>query len=253
MIKFFRKIRHKLLSENKFSKYLIYAIGEIVLVVIGILIALKINNWNIKEQERKTERINLIALQEEFQQNADNLDNVIVQNTSIIQGADKLIKAFNVSVLDTISERGIAIYILQAVARDANFVHKSGVLTEILSSGELKLIQNNKLKHRLAGFGSWIERVEQQEAVVNDYRQEIMKQITKSGNLKKIFTEAGMDFNWESALDSVSNKSFFNSITQLNQLLSFKSASEYSTYVLYQPLREEIEEILKILSSELKK
>ena len=46
MIKFFRKIRQKLLSKNKFSKYLIYAIGEIVLVVIGILIALEINNNN---------------------------------------------------------------------------------------------------------------------------------------------------------------------------------------------------------------
>jgi hypothetical protein len=46
MIKFFRKIRQKLVSENKFSKYLLYAIGEILLVVIGILIALQINNWN---------------------------------------------------------------------------------------------------------------------------------------------------------------------------------------------------------------
>jgi Family of unknown function (DUF6090) len=46
MIKFFRNIRQKLLTENKFSKYLLYAIGEIVLVVIGILIALQINNWN---------------------------------------------------------------------------------------------------------------------------------------------------------------------------------------------------------------
>lgn len=49
MIKFFRKIRQKLLSENKISKYLAYAIGEIVLVVIGILIALQINNWNDKK------------------------------------------------------------------------------------------------------------------------------------------------------------------------------------------------------------
>ena len=46
MIKFFRKIRHELLAENRFSKYLVYAIGEIVLVVIGILIALQLNNWN---------------------------------------------------------------------------------------------------------------------------------------------------------------------------------------------------------------
>jgi len=51
MIKFFRKIRQQLLTENKFSKYLIYAIGEIILVVIGILIALSINNWN---EDRKT-------------------------------------------------------------------------------------------------------------------------------------------------------------------------------------------------------
>jgi tetratricopeptide (TPR) repeat protein len=46
MIKFFRKIRQNLLTENKFSKYMLYAIGEIILVVIGILIALQINNWN---------------------------------------------------------------------------------------------------------------------------------------------------------------------------------------------------------------
>ena len=49
MIKFFRKIRQRMLTENKFSKYLLYAIGEIILVVIGILIALSINNWNQKK------------------------------------------------------------------------------------------------------------------------------------------------------------------------------------------------------------
>ena len=46
MIKFFRKIRQNMIKENKVSKYLLYAIGEIILVVIGILIALSINNWN---------------------------------------------------------------------------------------------------------------------------------------------------------------------------------------------------------------
>ena len=52
MIKLFRKIRYNLMSENKTSKYFKYAIGEIILVVIGILIALQINNWNaLKKQE----------------------------------------------------------------------------------------------------------------------------------------------------------------------------------------------------------
>ena len=52
MIKFFRNIRRRLLRENRFTRYMLYAIGEIILVVIGILIALQINNWN---ENRKTD------------------------------------------------------------------------------------------------------------------------------------------------------------------------------------------------------
>jgi hypothetical protein len=50
MLHFFRQIRQRLLTDNKFSKYLLYAVGEILLVVIGILVALQIDNWN---EERK--------------------------------------------------------------------------------------------------------------------------------------------------------------------------------------------------------
>ena len=56
MIKFFRKIRQNLLMENKTSKYFKYAIGEIILVVIGILIALQINNWNEQRKENQFEK-----------------------------------------------------------------------------------------------------------------------------------------------------------------------------------------------------
>ena len=53
MIKFFRQIRKSLLEQNKMGKYFKYAIGEILLVVIGILIALQINNWNEKAKQKK--------------------------------------------------------------------------------------------------------------------------------------------------------------------------------------------------------
>lgn len=55
MIKFFRKIRQRLLIENRFTKYLLYAVGEIILVVIGILIALQVNNNNNEKREHKEE------------------------------------------------------------------------------------------------------------------------------------------------------------------------------------------------------
>ena len=73
MIKFFRRIRQNLLMENKTSKYLKYAIGEIVLVVIGILIALQINNWN---QENKVRNAELNFYKNTKQQLLDDANNI---------------------------------------------------------------------------------------------------------------------------------------------------------------------------------
>jgi len=73
MIKFFRKIRQKLLTENKFSKYLIYAFGEIVLVVIGILIALQINNWNQSKQEKTSLSEYLTSIAQNIKVDIENL------------------------------------------------------------------------------------------------------------------------------------------------------------------------------------
>ncbi|TVZ59210.1 hypothetical protein NA63_1737 [Flavobacteriaceae bacterium MAR_2010_105] len=77
MIKFFRKIRRKMLTENKFSKYLLYAIGEILLVVIGILIALQINNWNEWSKDRVKEKEVLVNLAENFELNIEALESDI--------------------------------------------------------------------------------------------------------------------------------------------------------------------------------
>ena len=98
MIKFFRGIRQRLLSENKFSKYLIYAIGEIVLVVIGILIALQINNWNEGRKEFRKSK----ALLEEFRR---DLARDTVESNLVIGKLERRIKieswALNLISYDT--------------------------------------------------------------------------------------------------------------------------------------------------------
>ncbi|MFC3879819.1 DUF6090 family protein [Algoriphagus namhaensis] len=68
MISFFRHIRQKLLSQNRVTRYLIYALGEILLVVIGILIALQVNNWN---EDRKA-KIQSLSYLEEFKKDLVN-------------------------------------------------------------------------------------------------------------------------------------------------------------------------------------
>lgn len=68
MIKFFRKIRRGLLTESKFRKYLLYAIGEIILVVIGILIALQISDWNEIQKQDKAEQAFFNSVKQDLQQ-----------------------------------------------------------------------------------------------------------------------------------------------------------------------------------------
>ncbi|MDG5492009.1 DUF6090 family protein [Psychroserpens sp. SPM9] len=91
MIKFFRKIRQRLLTENKFSKYLLYAFGEIVLVVIGILIALQINNWNEKHQAQNKMENNFQNLIEDLKSNKLQLLNLIERRNEVANGASLLI------------------------------------------------------------------------------------------------------------------------------------------------------------------
>ena len=81
MIHFFRKIRQELLVKNKFSKYLLYAIGEIILVVIGILIALQINNWNIGRIEKEDEKKSYINIKRQVLDNKSELIKVKDFNT----------------------------------------------------------------------------------------------------------------------------------------------------------------------------
>jgi hypothetical protein len=77
MIKFFRKIRQNLLSKGKIGKYLKYAIGEIILVVIGILIAFSINNWNQKRVLNNQSYQVLLNLKEEIVESKAELESVI--------------------------------------------------------------------------------------------------------------------------------------------------------------------------------
>ena len=92
MIKFFRKIRQQLLSENRLSKYLLYAIGEILLVVIGILIALQINNWNEQSKNANSEAEYYCRLLEDLQQDGEQFDVLIEQAEARLKASNQAIR-----------------------------------------------------------------------------------------------------------------------------------------------------------------
>lgn len=92
MIKFFRKIRQKFLSENRLSKYLIYAVGEIILVVIGIMIALQFNNWNESRKKEEQFKSSLEQLYNKITDDAWLYEYMIRENENVISTVDSLLK-----------------------------------------------------------------------------------------------------------------------------------------------------------------
>ena len=86
MIKFFRHIRRSLIQKNQMGKYFKYAIGEILLVVIGILIALQINNWNEDRKLKKEERATSLRTK------SSDLQITLIARCAIIQNESRSVK-----------------------------------------------------------------------------------------------------------------------------------------------------------------
>ncbi|MFC7357066.1 DUF6090 family protein [Jejudonia soesokkakensis] len=145
MLKFFRKIRQRLLTENKFSKYLLYAIGEIVLVVIGILIALQINNLNQKAQEKEQLEASLELMQLNLKEDLRKLDKQILYNKSIQGHIDIFFKI----VSNPEGTKDIPLNDIGDVALEKSFYSVSTALKTMESGGHFKWINDNFLKESI--------------------------------------------------------------------------------------------------------
>ena len=150
MIKFFRNIRQRLLTENKFSKYLIYAIGEIVLVVIGILIALSLNNWNESSKQR-IEEVRLLGkvsidLVDDINQLNENIRIATFRQTLVDSIFTILHKDPNSDPIKFLRNNFIAI------STENHFDVNSGTFDESQSAGSMKFIQNDSLRQQIFNY-----------------------------------------------------------------------------------------------------
>ncbi|NNJ82411.1 MAG: hypothetical protein HKP11_09470 [Flavobacteriaceae bacterium] len=152
MIKFFRKIRQRLLTENKFSKYLLYAFGEIILVVIGILIALWVNKWNQENNEHRIGEDLLTRIHRDLVQDTINFRIVIVRNEALREDLKELLADLYDGV-DNMEE-------VQDMSKtwdqmlDQAFSPNDNTYQSMLSSGTLGLIQNPELKEEIVDLYS---------------------------------------------------------------------------------------------------
>ena len=158
MIKFFRKIRQQLLTENKFSKYLLYAIGEIVLVVIGILIALQINLWNEERKEREKECTYFESLISDLQNQIITIDSQVEFELDVIRDSEVLIGGYyssNKFLVNNDFSRGIS-----TLNNRMTFKESSSTYQELLSAGNMNVITNSEVKNKILNYYQMLNQFE---------------------------------------------------------------------------------------------
>ena len=179
MIKFFRKIRQNLLSEGKTGKYFKYAIGEIVLVVIGILIALSLNNWNERRKDSDLEQKLLKNLVENMQHNCEQLRSRI--------GSISYYKKHGAVIMSTIENKlsyhdSLENYFHRALLNTGN-IRLSNVGYDAIKDVGLEIVRNEMLKKELMMFF---------EETQPEFHAELKWEDIDKANIEKFFDDHGI-------------------------------------------------------------
>lgn len=217
MFKFFRKIRQNLLIENKTSKYFKYAIGEIFLVVIGILIALQVNNWNEKRIANDQSKIYLKNLDKEINQNIIIIES-IGENLERMADISHYYHSKLYDRSEEISDSVISNFILK-INPIITFNPSTTVLQDFISSGLLKEVNDDKLKNDILFLESQYQYINSLYAEINDqYNNHIQPYLMKYGDYSMIVDKI-YQYNVRKTEFGHSREAFLNNKTLSNQLI----------------------------------
>ncbi|MEO1033285.1 MAG: DUF6090 family protein [Bacteroidota bacterium] len=239
------------MSENKTGKYLKYAIGEIILVVIGILIALQINNWNESNKARQIEVTYLESLKAEFTANLNALNTSISKCDKLVIQLDEILTFFETAKLDTIPSEHIAQSLGSTLRYDVSFNPTMAVQTELISSGNLKQISNTELRQSIADFGTYLDIISKQENIGNDVNSNIGELISKTISYRPLFEAVGYKISGKSEFSNADIKLIFQSFELENNLILYQAVSKTTSSAYYSRLKKDIETILNIIEEQL--
>lgn len=185
MIRFFRNIRQKLAAENNVAKYLRYAIGEIFLVVIGILIALQINNWN---EDRKSGIQEILYLKRLLNENKEDVA-TFTANIKDLEKGNKTIEAFSEALKNSNLNDSLLVYRANEYFKYGSiypiFSSSTSTFDDLSSTGNLTVIRNTSLRDKLVKHYTKHKQVAERIRIGTDWALPIDAPFTYEHNIMR--------------------------------------------------------------------
>ena len=249
MLTFFRRTRQGSLDSGQARKYLLYAVGEIALVVIGILIALQINNWNEDRKDAKKEIALLQALRTDFNQSKSRIKRTIESQETVLYHNQVLINHL------LHNDRTIMIDSMLTLVYWANVWNRPELVLSsydaIVSSNEINLIQNEELKRHLARFSADLQNGFEDQAQSDDAIGRMEGHITEiSPYLMAPIWQKRLEVSIPPDLARASVSELFKNDAYLGALW-YKTKLQFIRQNYHKRLFSDIESILTIIDSEL--
>ena len=166
MIQFFRNVRKKLLAESKTRKYISYAFGEIILVMIGILLALQVNEWNNGRLDIKKEQIILENLKVDFENNIHNLDETYA---SFMEAYNASVNLLEIIKDDSeIDSREVEHLMDLIINKTKSYDLITGSINEIFNTGSLHLLRDPVLRKEISNWSFYFTDTEDDMVIYKD-------------------------------------------------------------------------------------
>jgi len=235
------------METGKTSKYLKYAIGEIVLVMIGILLALQVNTWNTNRELKKEELQIMKSLHQEFNENLVRFN----QTYSVHLNRRKAIETAIVTNYKKISLDNM-ITLFDNINNNQTYDPLQGIYNSIINSGKIELISNDSLKLKISRF----------QDLFSDYREEEQNTMryAEQNIYPFLIDKLKMDFNILLKKKEVSERAketFKQDLIELmtsdkyENVLTFLDAYMVHIFIEGPILREEMVSIINVLESEI--
>ena len=250
MINFFRNIRQNKLSEGKSMGYIKYAVGEVLLVVIGILIALQIDNWNKESNGRIVEQSILNNLKEDFIKNQQEIEVLIFANIKYHRNLNELIEILklapndaNVNINDTLAIAAIAA---------PTYIPTTSTIEVIISTGNIDLIKNEQLKVLISRFQREVADLSEDEKDVRILaNMQICPLLGQTSDLANVYQNA-----YAYTIDRSNKISLSSTLLVLNSNLLTSLIAQrfyYNKMILNElnDISEMQKEILQLINSEI--
>jgi len=239
-----------MVTEKKSDLYLVYAIGEVVLVVLGILIALQIDNWNENKKTSNIEQQYLLALKGEFEYNKAELTNVMNLNREYTDNALK-ISDYTGPGDYGITEKEFATLGMSSFSSEVHYNPNQGVLDEIISSGKLGIFSNEELKFALSSWSAVLDRALWQERTHETLRVQIVEIYRVHGNIRSLTYGIGEPYGIKPTKFERRSRHLLKSEEYENRVVAFVLTGRILNQRHYAKVEKEIDKILLLVENEI--